>query len=153
MAQVDQLDKLEQLGFKKAHKKVTEKIDRSKKMHAAYQDYEFITPEDVKKFNELLKKKTLKDTTGYATYDKLAFIEVKDYTEAPPQEVLDKMGTAVDKGCFDTFEIAKIDSVKEVKDPILFGRVTGCGDRFFIAQWDDDVTLKMIREAVDGKKK
>lgn len=153
MANVNQLERLEKLGFKAAHKQVSEKINKGKKMHIAYQNYEFITPEDIKKFNEYLMKKTREDTKSYYTYDKLDFIGVEAYNEAPPVEVLEEMETAVKRNCFDYFEIAKIKSEKKIKDPILFGRVKGCGDRFVIAQWDDDVTVQMIREAVDGKAK
>jgi hypothetical protein len=34
--------------------------------------------------------------------------------------------------------------VKEVIDPIIFGKIDGCTDRFFIAQWDDDVKIEDI---------
>ena len=37
-------------------------------------------------------------------------------------------------------EIAQIEEVVIEKDPILFGRINDCADRFYIAQWDDDVS-------------
>ena len=32
----------------------------------------------------------------------------------------------------------------------LFGVVTGCDDRFFIAQWDDDVKIEDILQGDEG---
>lgn len=52
--------------------------------------------------------------------------------------------------CFDTFEIAKIEAVEERKDPIVFGCITGCPDKFFIAQWDDDVKIEDILTESEG---
>jgi hypothetical protein len=46
--------------------------------------------------------------------------------------------------CFDSFEIAKIQWKREIKDPILFGRIDGCPDRFYVSQWDDDVRIEDI---------
>ena len=51
------------------------------------------------------------------------------------------MSEAKARGIFDTFEVAQIDSVVEYKDPIVFGRIEGCGDRFFVAEWADDVSI------------
>jgi hypothetical protein len=65
--------------------------------------------------------------------------------------VLEKMREAKKCNCFDSFEIAKIESIEVKKDPILFGRVNECGDRFFIAQWDDDVTIEAIKESIQKK--
>lgn len=146
-----QVERLEKLGFKKATKKIVESRDMYKKLHIAYQHYDFVTPEDVEKFKSALRARTEKDSKTSLAYDTLAFIEVKDYQEAPPAEVLDKMAEAIERECFDTFEIAKIESVKEVKDPILFGKVKECGDYFFICQWDSDVTIEMIKAEAEKK--
>jgi hypothetical protein len=51
---------------------------------------------------------------------------------------------------FDTYEIAHIQSIVERKDPILFGCITGCADKFFIAQWDDDVKIEDIINENEG---
>lgn len=63
---------------------------------------------------------------------------LKDYTGIPPQHVLDALKLAKDRSCFDAFTIA---TVRKVKDPLLLGNINGCPDRFFIAQWGDDVCL------------
>lgn len=139
------IDELKELGFETAAKAVEEKQKLYAKMHTAYQNFEFVTQEDIDAFNEQLKAKTLKKSKYQDEYQTLSLTSVKNYKEAPPQEVITKMRDAVQLGCFDTFEIAKIEAKVEVKDPILFGRITGCGDRFFIAQWDNDVTMEMIK--------
>lgn len=136
---------LKELGFETAAKAVEEKIEQQRKLHAAYQNFEFITPEDWDRFNQELMETTRKETRGQISYRQLASIAVKDYKEVPPADVLEKMKAAVKFNCFDAFEIAKIEERVEVKDPILFGRINGCGDRFFIAQWDDDITMEMIK--------
>ena len=143
------LELLNELGFHTATEKINKKVELSKKLHIAYQNYEFVMPDDINKFNDILRSKTEKSQDYRTTYDKLVFHNVANYTEAPPEFVLDKMKEAVSKQCFDEFEIAKIESVQEIPDPILFGKVNGCGDYFFITQWDNDVTLEMIREATN----
>lgn len=144
------LEKLKKLGFTAAHDRVEKSRDLARRLHIAYQNFEFITEDMVEKFRDDIKKRTTKDHKNYVEYQTLVFKPVAEYDEVPPQDVLDKMESAVQLGCFDTFEVAKIESVQEVKDPILFGRVEGCGDRFFIAQWDDDVTIEAIKKASDG---
>ena len=34
--------------------------------------------------------------------------------------------------------------IKEIKDPIVFGVINGCPDKFFISQWDDDIKIDDI---------
>jgi hypothetical protein len=131
---------LTELGFGKA---VT-KIDRARKLKVAYAKYGFVTEEAIQKFNEKLKKETLKEDSSAYHFKQLAFYAPQNYGEIPPQFVLDKMKDAAADNVFDSFEIAKIDWKVEIKDPILFGRIEGCTDRFFIAQWDDDVSIEDI---------
>ena len=45
-------------------------------------------------------------------------------------------------------QYASIESVEVRKDPIIFGKITGCTDLFFITQWYDDVS---IEEILNGK--
>lgn len=142
------IQELKELGFEVASNKVEQSQEFVRKSAIAYEHFDFISAEDVKKFQEILKKNTLKEDKHYNTYDTLKFHNIKDYPEVPPLEVLNKLREAKEKNCFDYFEIAKIESVREVKDPILFGKVNECGDYFFIAQWDDDITLEAIRETI-----
>jgi hypothetical protein len=133
-------ERLERLGFTQ----VTKKIDLAKKLAIAYAKYGFVSEEKITLFNKRLKEETLNEDARAASYKKLIFIDLKDYPEAPPVHVLNALENAVTDGIFDRFEIAKIDWIREVKDPIIFGRIKGCTDRFFIAQWDDDVRIEDI---------
>lgn len=140
---------LQELGFERAAANVQHKIELQKKMHIAYQNFEFITPDDVDQFNKRLYQETMVESNNgrQRNYKELVMIAPRDYAEVPPADVLEKMAKAKELGCFDYFEIAKIEARQEVKDPILFGRIDGCGDRFFVAQWDNDVTMDMIKAA------
>ena len=62
-----------------------------------------------------------------------------EYTGIPPEFVLKKIEEH--RVSFDTLVIAEVNSVK---DPLLLGRINGCSDRYFIAQWGEDVKLDDI---------
>lgn len=144
------VERLEKLGLKSASKKVKDLRELKSKMTIAYEHFRYVKQEKIDAFNEELRKKSLKDNSQYISYDVLNFIPLETYQEVPPVDVLDKIEEAIKLGCFDTFEIAKIESVKEVKDPIVFGRITGCPDRFFVGQWDDDVKIEDILKENEG---
>ena len=149
------VDRLKELGFISAAQECDRVYALNKKLTIAYEHYRFVTPEKIQAFQETLRKesaKTLgKNQWGTITeYKTLQFTILKDYPKVPPTEVLDALEDAQQDGCFDTFEIASIQWVKEVPDPILFGRVTGCEDRFFIAQWDEDVKIEDILQDDEG---
>ncbi len=133
-------NRLEKLGFKHA----TKKLETAQKMAIAYAKYGFITQDKVDKFNEKLIKETLTQDKTARTYKRLQFTSIENYGKVPPLEVLYRIESAVKDAIFDNFEIATIQWVKEVIDPIVFGRIDGCPDRFFIAQWDDDVRIEDI---------
>lgn len=141
----DTADRLEKLGFKNASANLKTLENKKRKLAIAYEHYRFVRQEKIKAFNEKLKAKTLNKTT-YA-YQTLAFTSIDQYTEVPPDHVLEKLGEAQEVNCFDSFEIAHI---REVKDPILFGRINDCSDRFFIDQWDDDVKIEDILMPNEG---
>jgi hypothetical protein len=108
--------------------------------------YGFIKKEQIDKFQEVLGLQ--KVAKGYKK--QLTFCPIERYDrDVPPQDVLEKIEAAKKSGCFDSFEIAYVEEVK--KDPIVFGRIDGCSDRFFIAQWDDDVSIEQIIMASEGK--
>jgi hypothetical protein len=131
---------LEKLGLTKA----AEKLETAKKMKFAYANYLFVTQKKVDEFNVKLRVDTLKEDKSSWQFKHLVFIKLGDYSEIPPASVLEALTKAQDDKCFDTFEVAKIEWIKEVKDPILFGRINGCTDYFFITQWDDDVKFEDI---------
>lgn len=65
-------------------------------------------------------------------------VAVEHYAGIPPMNVLRKFKEEKEKNVFDSFTIA---SVNAIRDPLLLGRVTGSENRYFIAQWGDDVKL------------
>lgn len=137
------IDRLERLGFKAASTKVKELSVKQRKMAIAYEHYRFVRPEKIEAFNQ----KLMRESRRGGDYKTLAFTPVESYQEVPPADVLEKMEVAVERKCFDKFEVAHIINVK---DPILFGRINGCPDRFFIGQWDDDVRIEDILQPNEG---
>lgn len=142
------IDRLEKLGFKTASTKVKELSVKQRKMAIAYEHYRFVRPEKIQAFND----KLMRESRRGGSYKTLAFTPVESYQEVPPADVLDKMEVAMEMKCgemkvFDNFEVAHI---VNVKDPILFGRINGCPDRFFIGQWDDDVKIEDILKPNEG---
>lgn len=147
---VEMQEALKELGFSTASAKVDQQVKMKRQLMVAYEHFTFVTPQNVERFNKALAEKTRKNHNGYSTYDKLVFIPVAQYAQIPPMDVLQKMKAAKELDCFDLFEVAKIETVEERPDPIIFGRVTGCEDRFFVAQWDNDVKIDDILEAHEG---
>lgn len=60
------------------------------------------------------------------------------YPGIPPAAVLDIFEVHKARKIFDYFTVA---SVKGIPDPLLLGRLKGDDNRYFIAQWGDDVAL------------
>lgn len=148
-------DRLKSLGLTTAASELGRQEALSKKLLLAYEHFRFVTPANIETFQKKLEKETVKETGknqwGIITEHKtLKFTAIKDYPNVPPSEALNALEEAMKVGCFDTFEIASIQFVQKVPDPILFGRVTGCEDRFFIAQWDDDVKIEDILQGDEG---
>jgi hypothetical protein len=84
--------------------------------------------------------------TGAETqvYDKLRFTKLEDSDKLPPEPCLYQLEVAVNRGCFDYFEVADIETIQERPDPIIFGCIKGCKDKFFVTQWDTDVDINDI---------
>ncbi len=143
-------ERLEKLGLIQASKIVKEMKEVKRKMAIAYEHFRFVRPEKIVEFNEKLRQETLKEGKGYKDYKSLVFIPLEIYTEVPPVDVLDKIEAAVKFNCFDKFEVAKIESVHVIEDPIVFGIINRCADKFFIAQWDDDVKIEQILAENEG---
>lgn len=134
----DRSDRLERLGLKTAAKK----MGQAQKLAMAYEQYMFIDRETIDKFNDKLRKETLREDSRAYHFKQLVFIPLEQYSEVPPDAVLDKLESAKATGIFDRFDIAKIQWKEAIKDPLLFGLVDGCTDMFFICQWDDDIALE-----------
>jgi len=161
---------LRDLGFETAayeiekHKEAVPQELRDK-LRVAFEFYRVVEPEHVDKFNEALKAKTLTVKTFKGTYSRtttrryqqLQFTTIHNYTAAPPREVLVALKKANELGCFDSYEVATIGWVTDshverirLPDPILFGRIQGSNNRYFIAQWDDDVKIEDILREDQG---
>lgn len=140
---------LEKVGFTRAAADVKELVSRKRKLALAYEHYRFVTPENVDKFNAELRAKTGKNmsSTLYMEYQILGFVSIQNYEKVPPESVLKNLEIAQGHKCFDSFEVAYI---RNVKDPLLFGRVEKCPNRFFIDQWDDDVCIDDLLKANEG---
>jgi len=66
---------------------------------------------------------------------------IENYNKVPPNNVLNILKMHQDRALFDYFTIA---SVSAIHDPLLLGRINNYEDRFFIAQWGEDISLDDI---------
>jgi len=70
---------------------------------------------------------------------------IKQYHKSPPLNVLRKLKEEKEKNIFDNFAIVEVKVAKHpIKDPLLIGRIEGNSNRFFIAQWGDDINVDNI---------
>lgn len=134
--------RLEKLGLRTAGEQLKTLARRKRKLALAYEHYRFVRQEKIDAFNEKLKRETIQGQEPYsANWKTLSFTPIEAYPNVPPEEVLVSLELAHGRECFDSFEVAHI---KDVKDPILFGRIEGCSDRFVVGQWDNDVKIEDI---------
>lgn len=148
-------DQLSAAGFTTAAKHVVHTAARLGRLARAYEHYRYVPEGAITEFKTLLKRVSLQRVGQpgfnlYEKYDTLRFTPIDAYKGVPPADVLEKVIHAKHQGIFDTFEVADIQSVVEYKDPIIFGLITGCPDRFFIAQWGDDVSISQIIGPAQG---
>lgn len=141
---MEKVEQLESLGFRTAATALKEKVEAKRKMAIAYEHYRYVREEKIEEFQNQLRDKT---HDRHGNYKTLSFASPGEYGQIPPDSVLDKMMEAKERKCFDSFEIAYI---RQVNDPILFGRINGCSDRFFIDQWDEDVKIEDILMPNEG---
>lgn len=164
---------LKELGMDAASKNLDRKLTLKKKLTVAYEHFRFVEPHVFERFQEEVKNKTLKvivacprcnnhehakKSCGYCqktgalhmTHDTLSFTDLKEYPEVPPMDCLMDLKKAKDMGCFDSYEVAKVQTVDVRPDPIIFGLIKGCEDKFFITQWDDDVKIEDILRESEG---
>jgi hypothetical protein len=40
--------------------------------------------------------------------------------------------------------------VKVIPDPVVFGIIIGCRNKYFIAQWDNEVSIEQILKEDEG---
>lgn len=145
-------------GFEAAATDVEKKIERTRKLAVAYEHYRYVKQDAIAAYRRELKAKTLKvvSQTSYETiktWDELVLVKLGDYIGVPPADVLAQTKTAKEHGCFDTFEVAWVhEKTEHIKrpDPIVFGLVEGCSDRFYIAQWGDDIKITDLLKTNEG---
>lgn len=137
--------RLSRAGFKFLGNKVKELRDAKRKMAIAYEHFRFVRQEKIDDFNRRLREES--QSKNAREWKELAFSRIEDYDKVPPDDVLLKLEEAQRVGCFDSYEVAYI---RNVKDPIIFGRITDCTDRFFIGQWDNDVSIEDLIKANEG---
>lgn len=150
-------ERLEALGLtaasnsiKQVKKSQAQMVEFSRKCTIAYENYRYVKQEKIDEFNAELRKKTEgKDGRSYH-YDALVFTRLEHFNAIPPTDVLDLLETAKGRNCFDYFEVAKIERVVKTPDPILFGCIDGCKDRFFVGQWDNDVKIEDLLKPNEG---
>jgi hypothetical protein len=143
-------ERLEKLGLKAASKRIIELRERQRKLALAYEHYRFVRQEKIDAFNAKLMKETHTDLKRGYEYKTLSFTPLESYDAAPPESVLDALETAIGRNCFDSFEVAHIITVVKTPDPILFGRINACPDRFYISQWDNDVSIDDLLKTNEG---
>jgi hypothetical protein len=131
------IEELERLGLNGAAAKLKADMERKHKMMIAYEHYRFVRADQFRAFNERLRIQ--------GNYLKVEML--KEYQGVPPVEVLGKLAEAQERKCFDAFDVM---SVAKMDDPLLFGRIDGCNDRFFIAQWDTDIKIEDLLKANEG---
>lgn len=144
----EQIERLKTLGFNGVSDKLRTAKERKHKLMMAYEHYRVVDQKAVDRFNAKLKKETMKGEPPYnATWKELSFTSIATYDKVPPDSVLLALEVAQGRKCFDSYEVAYI---RDVKDPLLFGRISSCPDRFFIDQWDHDVSIKDLLKDHEG---
>jgi len=141
---------LRELGLTAAADEIKAKRELARKLRIAFEFFRVVTQEQISRFQTELMKRTRKGDEFIYTYDKLKFTLLHQYGSVPPAPVLEALRAAQAHECFDFYEVAEIESVKVIPDPILFGRINGSLNRFYIAQWDNDVKIEDILREDEG---
>lgn len=164
---------LKELGLDKAADTLEKKLTLKTKLAIAYEHFRFVEPHIFDRFQDEVKTKTLKihvvcpqcenlpgkkNNCGYCgrtgaqhmTHDTLKFVDLKEYPEVPPMDCLMDLKKAKDMQCFDSFEVAKVETVDVRPDPIIFGLIKGCVDKFYITQWENDCKIEDILKENEG---
>jgi len=76
-----------------------------------------------------------KNTIGSFVWEET---RIESYETLPPDNVLKTLKEHKERQVFNSYTIA---TVKGIHDPLLLGRVNDCEDRYFIAQWGEDISL------------
>lgn len=146
---------LRELGLTGAADQVGKDRELARKLRIAFEHFRIVEPDNITRFKEELKTKTLrrdgKNQWGeIEVYDTLKLTPLENYRTVPPQEALVELRKAREMKCFDSFEVATIESVRIVPDPIIFGKIVGSPNLYYVCQWDEDVKIEDILRADEG---
>jgi hypothetical protein len=121
------------------------KSDIKIRIDIAHSRYPYVTQDRVNDFTNRLEKSTEKKVDGMIHYQTLKWMPIEEYTEIPPIYAMEAVHKAQKTNIFDWFELVKPiwkqKPEEKVIDPIVFGRINSCSDRFYITQWDDDIAI------------
>jgi len=142
---------LRELGLTAAADKIKRAKELARKLRIAFEHFRVVTPKQVTRFQEELWQHRETDPLTYTLrYQMRKFTALEGYPDVPPGEVLQKIREAKDLKCFDRFEVLTLESQEVVPDPVIFGVIDGCDNRYFVAQWDDDVKIEQILREDEG---
>lgn len=161
---LEQAKQAREAGFDSAAADLELKAALATKLAKAYEHFRYVSKEAVAEF----QKKTLERTERNATSedqrrlnnpyvsriaDQLVFCRMETYKGLPPADVLKRVSEVKAMGIFDAYEVAEIQPVatqQKLPDPIVFGLVNGCTDRFYVAEWGEDVSINDLLGKHDG---
>lgn len=142
---------LRELGMTKAADEMKNKREMARKLRIAFEHFRVVTPDQVARFQRELQGKAERALySGAYEYQALKFTPLALYPNVPPGEVLTKIKEAKALECFDAFEVLTLETVKVIPDPVVFGIIAGCDNKYFVAQWDDDVKIEQILREDEG---
>lgn len=146
---------LRELGLTGAADQVGRDRELARKLRIAFEHFRIVEPDKIERFKKELKAKTLrkdgKNQWGnIEVYDTLKLTPLENYRTVPPKEALDELKKAQALKCFDSFAVATIESVRIVPDPIIFGKIVGSPNLYYVCQWDNDVSIEDILRSDEG---
>jgi hypothetical protein len=143
---------LRELGLTAAADTMKRARELARKLRIAFEHFRIVTPEQLKRFQYELMEQGRKGRGLYEgyTYQALKFTALESYPNVPPGDVLEKIRDAKALKCFDRFEVLTLETVEVVPDPVVFGIIDGCDNKYFVAQWEDDVKIEQILREDEG---
>jgi hypothetical protein len=142
---------LRELGLNAAADKMKRARELAGKLRIAFEHFRVVTPEQFARFKEELWNQRESNQLTYGlSYKTPKLTALEAYPEVPPAKVLEEIRAAKELKCFDRFEVLTLQSVEVVPDPVIFGIIEGCDNKYFVAQWDDDVKIEQILREDEG---
>lgn len=141
---------LKSIGLTAVAETIEETASLSDKLKEAYARYRYLTPSAIARFQGKLQEETRSVDAGVTSYKHLRFTRLEQYPKLPPDDVMVALEQAKSYQCFDYFEVADLETVKQYPDPLLLGCVNNCADKFFITQWDEDVKIQDLLQGDEG---